>query len=152
VILRRLRGIATMAVLWGGVWAVASLPFAAWISRIALKIPGLTPSRWEVALSVVQQFAATGAIGGAVFAIVFMAIERNRRVEDVSLGRGALWGFVGGIAFPILVLSAALVGGAGLPWGLSVLAISGALGAGCAAASLALARRAPEPAQIPARE
>jgi hypothetical protein len=82
-----------------------------------------------------------GFVGGVSFALILSVAESRRTLDQLSLWRVALWGFIGGI---VLLLSLAL-----LPMGpefsfrslMIVLTDVGLLGAGFAAGSVAIARQ-----------
>ena len=148
--LRRLRGVTSTALLWAATWGL--------VGTAAYAVLGV---RWTLDLSrplsvsEVLPYALTGALfltiygllSGAAFAGVLMLSERGRRVQDLSTRRVAAWGALGGIG--ILSLNAAVIylsEGGRIPSDMiPVLIIVGMLGAGCAAGSLVLARRAPRP-------
>ena len=119
--LRRLRGMLGMAVAWAVAWAVPAL------------------------LAGVPLWILAGAISGAGFAVVFATAERERRLEDLSLKRMAVWGALGAVvsaavATPLLLLA---TGGAleVVPF---LIAVS-MLGAGSAVGTVAIAKRATDP-------
>ena len=81
-----------------------------------------------------------GLLGGTAFAVVLGIAEGRRRFDQMSLPRFAAWGATAG-----LLLSGILLGAGGsIPlYGAAVVASVGTLlGAGSAAGSLVLARRA----------
>lgn len=145
--LRRLRGIAGTALLWATTWGV--------VGAAAYAVLGVRWTlEWDRPLTVkeVMPYVLTGAIflavygllSGVAFAGVLMLVERRRGIRDLTLPRIAAWGALGGAAvlgvnLVLVYLLEGLVPGDTLP----VLAIMGLLGAGCAAGSLALARRSP---------
>jgi hypothetical protein len=97
------------------------------------------------------QFATLGFIGGAAFSVAFTAAEGRHRLDEMSLSRFALWGAVGGLLMwgVRTTVGWSLMGllhDIGLPAFSWVYTIPGEvivlLGAGCAAGSLAMARRA----------
>jgi hypothetical protein len=109
---------------------------------VALSVVGVVP-RWvfgfDADLPFPILFGALGFIAGVIFSGLLVLTEGHRRFDEMSLPRFAAWGATGG-----LLLSALFVRGAALGWG-EVLAISttfAAASATCAAASLAMARRA----------
>jgi hypothetical protein len=87
-----------------------------------------------------------GALSGAIFAVVLAIAERSHTLAELSFARVAVWGAIGSLALPAGLTIADLVRTA-FPseWRfvLIALAIAAALGAGCAAGTLALARRVP---------
>ena len=80
-------------------------------------------------------------VGGAFFSVVLGVAERHRTFEEMSLPRFAGWGAVGGLLLAMLWLF-----GSGPPPALGEMLGTGVvmalMGAGSAAGSLALARRA----------
>ena len=85
--------------------------------------------------------AAAGFVGGTLFSVVLGIADGRRRFDQLSLGRFACWGAFGGF----------LVGGAQLaifaaigipPDPAFFLTIQGLIGAGSAAGTLAVARKA----------
>jgi hypothetical protein len=83
-------------------------------------------------------FALLGFLAGVTFSGVLGIVEGRRRFDQMSLPRFAAWGAVGGLLLSGIFALAAGLGGEFLVLG-PVFALSGA---GCAAGSLALARRA----------
>lgn len=124
--LRRLRGAIGMGLTWAAAW------FSAGIA--VLLVVGLDAADVPFPLF----FALLGFLAGVTFSVILGVVERRRRFGQMSLPRFALWGGVGG-----LLLSGVLALTAGLAGELLVLApIFAMSGAGCAAGSLALARKA----------
>jgi len=80
-----------------------------------------------------------GFIAGVTFAGIFGIIERQRGIDQLSLPRVAGWGALGGLSLAVIVQLAGLVGPFLLVGPLFALA-----GAGCAAATLVLARKGDE--------
>lgn len=145
--LKRIRGAVGMGLTWAASWSV--------VGAVVAVLPWMTPPgspmgvTWVVGFA--AQFAALGFVGGAAFSVALGVMEGRRRFDQMSLPRFAVWGGLGG-----LMMWAARgtlgwsvmdflwsVGLPGLNWGY---AVSGGtivlLGAGCAAGTLALARRA----------
>jgi len=112
--LKRLRGAVGMGLTWA----------AAWFGFGAILWPFFGPTVVEVALS----FAVTGLIGGAIFSLALGIAEGRRRFDEMSLPSFAVLGAVGGLFISLLFV-----------WGFFIFPL---LGAGSAAGSLALARRA----------
>ena len=139
-VLRVLRGIAKTAMAWSVAWVPLSLiPFG-----IGAFFGGYFTPRILVAMVVSQALA--GAINGAVFATVLALRGRRRTFESLSLPWIASCGAIGGVVFPVGV-RALLLSTVGIQMPLIgfawALVTNAALGAGLAAISLALARRAP---------
>ncbi|MHB1095284.1 MAG: hypothetical protein ACYC3F_03850 [Gemmatimonadaceae bacterium] len=119
-----------MGFTWGAAWFGAGILLA--------RVPGVYSD-----LPFALLFAPLGFVTGVIFSGVLVAIEGRRRFDRMSLSRFAVWGALSG-----LVLSGIFVGGAALRgadvWA-EFLLFGPALAmasAGCAAGSLALARRA----------
>lgn len=139
-ILRVLRGIVTTALTWGVVWA----PFG----LVSYGMAAAFGIDWPIGIlaGLVVGKAVTGAISGGVFGALLAVAGRRRTFDSLSLPWIAGLGAIGGALFPVatrvimltmtdiaIPVSVLLVG----------LATSALLGAGCAAATLAIARRAP---------
>jgi len=129
-VLRWLRGTIgmglTWAVGWFGAGFVYQLVFGAGTDDMPLPI----------------RFAMIGFMSGVTFSGFLTLVAGRRRFEQMSLGNFAGWGAVGGLA--LYGLLAVTAGPAGEPLMLApVLALAGA---GSAAGTLALARRAEAPA------
>lgn len=128
--LRRIRGAVGMGLTWALAWFGAGV--------ILLLIVGFGAADVPFPIG----FGALGFLAGVTFSGVLGIVEGRRRFHELSLPRFAGWGAVAGLLFSVIfVLAAALGGDALLVLG-PVFALSGA---GCAAGSLALARRAEEP-------
>ena len=126
--LKRIRGAVgtglTWAAAWSGVGAILSLVIGGFVGFYA------------------TVFAIMGFVGGAVFSGVLGITEGRRTFDEMSLSRFAVWGAVGGVAVGGILVSMLFVGG---PLTLGSVLIAGVvtlMGAGSAAGSLALARRA----------
>lgn len=131
--MRRLRGAIGIGVAWAIAWFSAGM--------LILLIVG--PDAADVPFPL--GFGALGFLAGITFAVVLGLAEGRRSFEQMSLPRFALWGGVGGFLFSgFFVLAASLGGYAFLGLG----TVFGLAGAACAAGSLALARRAEEPAAL----
>ena len=125
---------ATWAVGWGFVGAL-----------VGLLIGILTPDGIEGTriAGAIRAFVQAGFVCGGAFSVVLAIAGRRRTFDEMSLPRfaalGALGSLLGYVAF------AASLGGGGAifrPLGLVVASVMALLGAGSAAGSLALARRA----------
>ena len=134
-LLRRLRGIIgtglTWAVGWMGLIGLVVFPVLALLGNPIFSNIGLY-------LTNVFIVGVGGFIAGGGFAVVLGVLERHKKLEDLSSWRMGIWGALGGLVF-----AAALVEVSPLS-----LIISAVLGAGSAAGSLALAKRAKDPDQI----
>ena len=85
-------------------------------------------------------FAGSGFVAGTAFSVALGIAGGRRRFDEMSLPRFAAWGAVGGLV-TMGVLMAIYPGGALLTY-MVVGSVVTLLGAGSAAGSLALARRA----------
>lgn len=93
---------------------------------------------------IVLNWSFVGAISGAIFAVALSVAERRTgSLDALSMRRVAAWGAVGGVGLPLLLLPYyfATIPNA-LGFAATVTVMNGVLGAGAAAASLSLARRA----------
>lgn len=124
--LRHLRGAVRMGFTWAVAWAVVGL-----VPRWVL---GFNP---DAPFPII--FGVFGFVSGVTFSALVVLTEGRHRLEEMSLPRFALWGAVGGV-----LLAAGFAGLVSLRWG-DPLALAPTLAlasAGCAAGSLAMARRA----------
>jgi hypothetical protein len=128
-LLRLLRGALGMGVTWALGWFGAGM----------LLRPILGVGTDDVPLPIV--FGMIGFFSGVTFSGVLGLVGGGRRFEEMSLGRFAAWGAAGGLlVFGILAVTA---GPGGEPLVLApILALAGA---GSAAGTLSLARKAEEP-------
>ena len=131
--LRRIRGAIGMGLAWAIAWFGAGV--------LLLMVVGFGAADVPFPLG----FGMLGFFAGATFSVVLGVVEGGRGFEQLSLPRFAGWGAVGGrLLAVIFVLVGALLGDTTLDIVVlgSVFALAGA---GSAAGSLALARRAEEP-------
>jgi hypothetical protein len=149
--LRRLRGALGIGTLWGATGLVVG------------KVTGLVVSVWTglPLLGTVVSFGV-GAAGlgfalGTAFAVVLTTLERQRSADQLTPARAAMWGAIAGVGLALLVgvtgiprlFPAISVQGLILLIG-SAAASYGALTAGLAAGTVALAKRAPPELDGPA--
>jgi hypothetical protein len=130
----------TWAIPWGIVIGITG-------ALLISLLPSFPPSvsRWAVAIQTALNNGFTGAVmgfaTGGVFSIVLMAAERRRELQVLKKARFALWGAVAGAISSLAVVLPALAGGyGGLAGAAAFMGITAGLGAGSAAASLAIAR------------
>ena len=123
---RRLRGALGIGVTWGVLWAGIGVLLALIVGVVRPDNidPGEGPGKIAAILGLVGFFAGLG------FAGLLSLAEGRRTIHALSLGRVALWGFLGAAALPLLTGADASVG-----------VITGPLGALFATASVAAARR-----------
>ena len=138
MVIRRLRGVASLALSWSAVWTVLEATYA--IFRPG-EPGGIQPPRWGIHLDALNLIP--GALAGVVFALLVMS-SRRRQVSDFSLKEFALFGVMGGMLVPVVALTIrAVLTGRGFGWAGEMLAEYALSGAGCATATLMLARCAP---------
>jgi hypothetical protein len=127
--LRRIRGAIGMGLTWAAAWFVAGILLA--------RVPGFNSD-----LPFALLFAPLGFVTGILFFGFLVALERGRRFDRMSLGRFASWGAVAGLLLSGIFAVAAALGGQSVLREVLVLGpVLASAGAGCAAGSLALARR-----------
>ena len=134
--LRRIRGAIGMGLTWA----------AAWFGGGMILLLGLVLVTGSTGADVPYPlgFGLFGFVAGVTFSGVLGIVERRRRFDQMSLRRFAGWGAVGGVLLSaIFVLTVSLAEGSAFLWNLVVLGpVFAVAGAGSAAGSLALARRA----------
>jgi hypothetical protein len=132
-VMRRIRGGVGIGLSWAFAW------FAAGMILLLIVGPGAADVPFPLG------FGFLGFLAGVTFSGILGITERRRRFEQMSIGRFALWGGIGGVLFSLLFVPFA---GLGLG-GLALLGpIFGLSGAACAAGSLAIARKAEEPGPL----
>jgi hypothetical protein len=124
--LRRIRATVVMGLTWAAAWFGAGL--------ILLLVVGVGAADVPFPLL----FGLLGFLAGATFSAVLGIFEGRRRFDQMSLPRFAGWGALGGLLLSGILVLAAGLGGEFLVLG-PVFALAGA---GSAAGTLALARRA----------
>lgn len=136
-LLRRLRGTAVIASVWALAWLPVGIPLG--LAFGWLRWPLLGAANFPF----LAFWTGIGFLSGTVFSALLAMRERNRTVEELSSGRVALWGVLGGATVPVLssllvlaVTDLHLSREAG-----PVFLAMAALGGGCAYATLWLARR-----------
>lgn len=151
MILRRLRGILVTALIWAFLWVPVGLIAGIYRSfklqsydGIPWALPGLDQFLMAI-LANVAVWMIWGAISGALFAVLLALIERRRDVAALSVRRTAIWGALGAVALPTIVLAAFLAVEPEfslLSLAVWPLTISALAGAASAATTLFLAQRA----------
>ncbi len=126
---RRIRGALGMGLAWGIGWFTAGM--------ILLLIVG--PDAADVPFPL--GFGLLGFLAGITVSTLLIAVEGRRRFDQMSLPRFATWGGAGGLLFSGIFVAAAGLGAEALMLLGPVFALAGA---GCAAGTLALARRGQE--------
>lgn len=141
--IRKLRGILGTGTIWGLATATVGLFLGGIISAVSGE-PFLSSL-----LRVGLRQGLNGFLLGCGFAGVLSVMDGRRTLSELSPGRAAVWGAVAGAAFPsVNVLLGTLLGYPIVVDQLVLVClvgglITGAVGAGLAAGTVALARRAP---------
>jgi len=147
--LRRIRGAVGMGVTWAIGWS----PVGALLGLV-MGVGVLAGSGFGLGTIVaryVALFATLGFFGGTIFSSVVRIAEGRRKFAELSSGRFAAWGALGGLILGVLAVTAGILGLGGLtPLTATVAGAASLLGAGSAAGSLALARRAEDQALLEA--
>ncbi|HTL94343.1 MAG TPA: hypothetical protein VL157_02295 [Gemmatimonadaceae bacterium] len=144
-IVRRLRGVARMARLWSVAWLPAGVALVTLVFRPSVSDEPGSSWNWRLMAIRLVVWCTWGALSGAVFAVALMLAERRRGLAELSMTRTAVWGAVGSASAPAVLMTIAYFEAGPrepLPY-LIFVAATASLGAAMAAASLALARRAP---------
>jgi len=128
--LKRIRGALGMGLTWAAAWFGVGA-----VIGVIIGFPWYAPGIGSV-VAYGGIFAALGFGAGTVFSIVLGIAEGRRRFDEMSLPRFAGWGAAGGLLVSLFFEMS--TGGSNVMVG-SVITL---LGAGSAAGSLALARRA----------
>lgn len=126
-LLRKLRGVMGIGLIWGTLWAVIGTTIGL---VIGATVPGsIDPGEHPILIGAI--IGVVGFICGASFGIVLSFAESRKTILDLSPTRAALWGALGSAALPLLT-------------GMEnkLIFITCPLGAVFAAASVAIARRA----------
>ncbi len=131
--LKRIRGVLGTGLIWAAAWGGVG---------VTLGLLGFfLPSFIVGPVGGLVSFGVAGFIAGASFSTVLGITEGRRRFDEMSLPRFAFWGALGG-----LLLSGFLTATATLSSETHMIVLAYGvfplLAAGCAAGSLALARRA----------
>lgn len=136
---RRLRGALGMGLTWALGWAPigAVLGSVIWLVE-APPVPLLTVLGVNA-----TTLGILGFVAGTLFSTVLRLGEGRRRFGELTLPRFAAWGAIGGLLLGGLTVVVGFWGAGTIPaLGMTVAGGATLLGAGSAAGSLALARRA----------
>ena len=137
-LLRRVRGAVGM----GSIWALA------WFGAGMVLLLVLGPGAADVPFPL--GFGLLGFLAGLTFSGVLALAGRRRSFDQISMARFALWGGVGGLLFGVgFAFTAGVLGAASLSF-LEMGPLFALAGAGSAAGSLAVARRAEDRTRIEA--
>jgi hypothetical protein len=152
-IIRRLRGVAGNALVWGGGWFAATFAVLAMLRIFDFAPPG---SSWGDGLRFALRSGVMGAIAGTAFSSFITLRYQGRRLSDISWLRFGIGGaVVTGLFVPAFLVVARLLSGDDfLP--LSALLRNGLFGAvfggAAAGASLKLAQLAHSPLPSPSHD
>ena len=124
--MRWLRGAVSIGLTWAALWVLIGLVLFAVIRVVRPEDIGPGEGLGK-ALPIL---GLVGLLSGLGFAGLFSLGERRRTLRQLSLGRVALWGLLGGVGIPLFMGTDGSMG-----W------LTGLLGATFAAGSVALARR-----------
>lgn len=97
--LRRLRGVLGMSLVWAIGWAITGLGLGV-ASRVLPFLPW--DAFFEVFDAPLPALGVPGAIGGAFFAVILRMAARRQRFDDLSLPRVATLGAVGGVLLSLV--------------------------------------------------
>lgn len=134
--LQRMRGAVGIGVTWAVGWA----PIGAITGWIAAAVFGFPAG--AVVTNYALLFGALGLLGGALFSSLLSLTERHRGFHELSMPRFVAWGALGGLALGGLSVAAGLLGAGITALGAVMAGTATLLGAGSAAATLAIARSA----------
>jgi len=152
MIWQRLRGALGIAIIWALAWAPLGIVLALYRYCCGGPLTFDTPPPglllpWLILFGA-GAWLLGGAVAGLLFAAVLACTERGRSIGELRPGRTVFWGAIGALILPVLMLTIEAAGQAYAGWwqgALLVLGISGVLGGGSAAATLALARTSGAP-------
>jgi hypothetical protein len=103
--MRRIRGAIGMGLTWAAGWAF----FGVLLGVTSRLLPGLPwDSFFEVFDAPLPALAVPGFFGGVIFSIVLGIVAHDRKFNELSIPRFAVWGAVGGLLLSLL--PAAMVG------------------------------------------
>ncbi len=145
--LQRIRGVLGTALTWAAAWFGVGIIFS---SFVVFGFPQNAGFGLAAVVAGAGVFAGLGFIGGAIFSTVLGITEGRRRFDQMSLPRFASWGALGGLLMSVFFLSTQT--GGSLLGTVIVSSVLTVLGAGSAAGSLALARKAEDKELLEAGE
>ena len=151
---RRFRGLLGASLIWALLWVPLGIFFG--VLRYlrtppsdvfrAVDVPPRPPALPIIAGSTIG-FAIWGAIIGLIFALILLAAERKRTVQQLSARRMATWGAVSAAALPVAIVVAEMTQPEAflLEWRFVLLAaVAMTFGATCAFWMVRVAQRAPD--------
>lgn len=140
-LLRKLRGLAGVAVTWGGAWGLIGAGIGGVIAVVTNAWDWMVPvTEWALGMGLY------GAVSGAGFSILLSLREARSTLASLSLRRTAVWGVLGSAAVPLVfgLLGTFEAGTTALDV-LGAMGVTAGLGGLFAPGSVALARRALPP-------
>jgi hypothetical protein len=103
---RRLRGAIGMGFTWAILWAILGVAMAAANSLL----PGLFGGFFRVFDAPAPALGLPGFFAGALFSLVLAIAARNRKFQELSLGKFAFWGAIGGVMVTSIPLVLSAIG------------------------------------------
>jgi hypothetical protein len=130
-----------IGVCWSIPWALTGLVAVAASIYLFAPLPRavLPGIAIRMGLDQAPNWGFLGFVTGGLFSVALGIAGRRTTLRELSMRRFVLWGALAGAVPPITLIAASPTEGS-VPIAAFLLAISVALGAGCAAASLRLAR------------
>lgn len=105
--MRRIRGAFGMGLTWAAGWALGGIA----IGVASLLLPGLPwGAFFEVFDAPLPALAIPGFVGGVIFSAVLGIAARGRSFHELSIGRFAAWGAVGGLLLSFVPVAMSVVG------------------------------------------
>ena len=95
--MRRVRGIIVMALLWSVAWVIAWLPVVLYLVGLPLRREFYAPPIWQL----LRPAAIWGAISGASFATVVAFLGSRRGWSALGARHALAWGALSGLVAPI---------------------------------------------------
>jgi hypothetical protein len=126
-LLRKLRGMLGVGITWAVGWAIIMFIIGTIIGVVDPDSIDAGEEPWRITLLV----STVGFISGSFFALILSSAERRKKVRELSVLRGAVWGALGAAVLPLLTTMND-----------TVLTTTMPLGALFAASTVAIARRA----------
>lgn len=97
-LLRKLRGVLSIGLTWAASWVVVG-------TALGLIVRVIDPDSIDPGegIAMIRVFATIGFISGVGFAGLLSVAESRKTILNLSLGRVALWGILGGAVVPLVV-------------------------------------------------
>ena len=148
-LLRRIRGAIGMGAAWSVPWAIVSALTGAATVYFLVSLPPDFPRFSMIVQAAISNGISGGIIGfitGTAFSAILSMAERRHTLAGLDSRRFTLWGAAAGAISSTLLFTMAATGGGGanVPAAFAFLGVSTAMGAGCAALTLKMARATSE--------